>query len=701
MTLYQQQQTALNAVIEFACDKSKSVFILKGYAGTGKTTMIKFLISELQRLGKVVSLMAPTGRAAKVLRDKTGYGACTIHRGIYSFENMQVIRYDDNGDIIETNHTKEQEVRSKGSDDLQFWFSIRQNEICDDPSKNIYIIDEASMISSRRTNNETLHFGTDVLIDDLLTYVRPNLGGKIIFVGDPAQLPPVGDNRSVAFDEVFFEEREIGVSIFELKEIIRQKEDSIILKNAMKIRDVLKAEVRNQLCFERKETEVEDMTAEDVVESFYENNPNPSIGDSIVIAYTNSLVKDYNDALRRRYFPANKDVVAGDILQVVRNNVNEKLCIELFNGDFVKVVEVSGAVEKQSAPVWTDISGQRERVLISIDFRDAVLQTEDGSMVKCKIIDSLLNSREPNLTPLQGIALYINFRMRHSQLKQNEEAFKQALMQDPYFNAVQVKYGYAITGHKSQGGEWATAYVDYSGRTGLNNDSLRWAYTVTTRASKKLYGVNMPNITPMSRLKFNAINIYSKPSKEAFSYADIEGLPFLPSNAATFQKQKCLCVKEALDSKGYLLKSIQCYQYNDKYIIETPSETVSVDCYYNGAGLYTRYTQHCVLPENKDIIDVFENNDGMQFSIHYNPSNDAFSQLFSKMKSICDDLVITITNVVEHQSQFYVAYYLKTSGKFSQILFYFDKNVVITHALPSSDLGAEDEKMQLLISSFS
>src|SRR5574344_2941200 len=122
MELTEQQKEALTCIINFANDKEKSIFILKGYAGTGKTTMIKSLIPELQGLGKKVSLMAPTGRAAKVLRDKTGYNASTIHRGIYAFENMQAVRHDESGELIETNHTQNKELRSKGSDDLQFWF---------------------------------------------------------------------------------------------------------------------------------------------------------------------------------------------------------------------------------------------------------------------------------------------------------------------------------------------------------------------------------------------------------------------------------------------------------------------------------------------------------------------------------------------------------------------------------------------------
>lgn len=701
MELTLQQQEALQSILSFANDKTKSIFILKGYAGTGKTTMIKTVVPELQQLGKDVSLMAPTGRAAKVLREKTGCEACTIHQGIYSFERLEVERYDEHGQLIE-NGLKEKEHGENGTDDVQFFFSIRKTKP-DDPSNTIYVIDESSMISSRCANNEILHFGTGVLIDDLLTYAQPLHGGKIIFIGDPAQLPPVGDNRSAALDESFFAERQLGVSVCELKQVLRQQGESTILKDAMMVRDVLQSESRNHLCFERKKGEVEDITAGSVAASFYEENPIPSIGDAIVIAYTNALVKDYNDALRRRYFPGSKHVVTGDILQVVRNNMyigtgNQKVI--LFNGDFVKVLQVSDAVEMQSAPVWGEVAGHRERLIISIGFRDAVLQTEDGSVVKCKIIDTLLNNREPNLTPLQSMALYINFRMRHTPLKQNKEAFGDTLMRDPYFNALQVKFGYAITGHKSQGGEWKTAYIDYSGRTGLNNESLRWTYTVTARASHRLYGVNMPSITPMSRLEFQAVEKYSKPAKDAFSYADVSDAGFLPEHAAAFQKQKCLCVKDQLDEKGFSLKSIHCFQYKDKYTVETPSGTVVVDCDYNGSGLYTRYFSQPVLTENEELMNIFRDDSKMRFDVNYVPSNDAFRQLYEKMRSVCDDLDITITNIVEHLQQYYVAYYLKTTGQFSQILFYFDKNKSVTYARPSSVLGMEDQKLSKLISLF-
>lgn len=698
MTLSQQQSQALERIRNFVTDKSQTIFILKGYAGTGKTTLIKNLIPDLSHLGKEVVLLAPTGRSAKVLSQKTTYPASTIHRAIYALDKMQVVRHNEHGELIQTSLLeKDSDLRSKGSDDLQFWFSIRQHDTNHNPTASIYIIDESSMIGSRPVHDETLHFGTDILLDDLLTFVQPHLGGKIIFVGDPAQLPPVGDNHSAALDETFFRERGLTVSSFELTEVFRQKSNSIILQNAMLIRNLLQTKHRNQFCFERKTGEVEDMTPEQVITSFCDQTPQPEIGNSVVLCYTNALTKDYNDAIRCRYFPGISQVVSGDILQVVRNHINHDRDIEFYNGDFVKVLSVSDQIETLSAPVWTDVSSTRQRQIVSLDFRDAELLLENGQQTQCKIIDTLLQSREPNLTPLQNVALYINFRIRHPELKPDDEAFSETLMQDPYFNAIRVKYGYAITGHKSQGGEWETIYVDYSGRTGLHGDSLRWVYTTTTRAKKRLYGVNIPNITPISAIQLNAPNRIAKPAKEAFAFANVRKVDLLPETASVFQKQKYMCIKEQLDTEGFQIISIQTLQYDDRYTIAVPSGNAVVDCFYNGTGLYTRYAFLTPLPENDRIREILENEEGLQFKVNYTPSSEALRHLFAKMVSACDDLNIRITNIVEHTPQYHVGYYLKTSGRFSQILFYFNSNQTITHALPSSDMGMDDNKLQNLI----
>lgn len=694
MKLFPQQQQALEAIQAFLDDKDQSVFILRGYAGTGKTTMIKAIEPLLHEQGKSMVLMAPTGRAAKILFQKTGIVAATIHHIIYEYTRLVAVRHDNEGRLITPS---QQEGRSKGDDDLQFWYQIRKQGPDNDPSQRVLIVDEASMIGSRIATDETLHFGTDVLLDDLLTYANLGLGGKLIFIGDPAQLPPVNDNCSAALQDSFFRDKGLKVTSFELTDVIRQSEGSILLKDAMMVRDLLKATKRNALCFERKENEVMDITPSAIVERFCDIMPTPDIGAAIVICYSNSLVKDYNDAIRKRYFPEANGIVAGDVLQVVKNNVNLHLNIEFYNGDFVRVLEVSPHAEVQSAPVWKGKDGERSKVVISISFRDVTLLTDQGKKVKCKIIESLLDSRERSLNGLETVAQYINFRMRHPELNEKAEVFKDSLMEDPYYNAVQVKYGYAITAHKSQGGEWPTVFVDYSGRTGLNEDCLRWIYTATTRSQKILYGAHMPSTTPLSKLTFNAINRIAHPAKEAFSLQPVPSIDLLPDSASLAQRSKCLSAKDNLIKAGFVLSKVEMLQYVDRYTIDTPEGEVIVDCQYNGSGVYTSYRTQSHTADADKILSVLKDESNVEYAYDYTPSSQPLEQLFTQITSACDSLAIPITNIVEHASQYYVIYYLKTSGRFSQIQFYYNSSGSITHCIPSSDMGLEDLLLQELI----
>ena len=379
--------------------------------------------------------------------------------------------------------------------------------------------------------------------------------------------------------------------------------------------------------------------------------------------------------------------------------------IDLFNGDFVKVIAASNTTETLSAPVWADLGKGREKVHVSVTFRDVTLQLEDGTQVNCKIIDDLLNNRERGLNQLQILSLYINFKMRFNESVKHlnltastkEEMYYKALKRDPYYNAVQAKYGYAITAHKSQGGEWKYVFVDYTGRTGLNDDSLRWCYTATTRAIDTLYGINFPSATPLSKLVINPILKYSKPAKEAFSFGIQSNDSLLPESATPAQKAKLYCVKGNLSNRRVMIERIDLLQFVDRYHLQTPDGEVVVDCQYNGTGMYTNYRSQGQNPFLEEILECFRDESRMEFCTDYIPKANQMAVLFSTMLSICDDLDITITNIVEHSGQFYVAYYLKTSARFSQILFYFKNNGFITHAIPSSELGANDVKMTELI----
>lgn len=665
-----QQQQALEAIREFL-NSEIPVFILKGYAGTGKTTMISQIISEIKKHEKLPRLMAPTGRAARVLESKTGYEASTIHRMIYVLDEIE---------------TKED------SDDIRYIFPLKDEE--DLVKDHICIVDESSMIGTREVQNELFEFGSGSLLNDLLTFVAPHRGGKVVFVGDPMQLPPVGDNKSNALDENYFVGIGLKVMASELTDVIRQDNGSAILGNAMKVRTLLETSQRNNLVFERKDNEVQDIEGYNMPTQLLSIYPKPEIGQSVIITYCNRQARDYNYAVREILYPGQKQIVIGDLLQVVSNNYG----LNVMNGEFVEIVDIVGETENQSAPVYVTVGKDRVQQNITLTFRNVRIRLDNGTEFLCKIIENMLDDAEANLTFAQTQALYINFCMRHAGLKRNSQQFKQYLKNDPFFNALRVKYGYAITGHKSQGGEWNTVFVDYTGRTGLNTDCLRWTYTVTTRASHTLYGYNMPNVTPMSKLQIAPIIKTSKPREEYLSFTDIPETPFHPKETPNYIKAKYWVIFDELKKEGCTIKRVESKQYCEWYHIEDNNGgTLLVYCYYNKAGLFTRYNavgnSNCMTR----ILSLIQTNMTLLCSFRYNPSNSVLLDLYNYVESICSDLDVKITNIVEHLSDYCVCFYLQCSGSYSCIQFYITKDGFISYAQPFSDLGSDDDLLSKVV----
>ena len=670
MTLTSQQQQVLDDIKTFL-DSDVSVFILKGYAGTGKTTMIRTIIEEIKNREKRPILMAPTGRAARVLESKNSWEANTIHRCIYELDTIE---------------TKE------GSDDIRFIFPLKNKE--DEANDHICIVDESSMIGTREVHNELFEFGTGSLLNDLLTYVAPNRGGKIIFVGDPMQLPPVGDNVSNALDEKYFESIGLKAMVSELTDVVRQGAGSAILSNAMKVRALIESQQKNNLVFDRQENEVIDMEGYKMPEHLLSLYPKPEIGQSVIITFSNRQARDYNYAVRELLYPNQKQIVVGDILQVVSNNYK----LDVMNGDFVKIVAINGETEYQSAPVYINIGGKRIQHKIVLSFRNVRIRLDNDLEISCKIIENMLDDAEPNLTFAQIQALYINFCMRYPQLKRGSQQFKEYLKADPYFNALRVKYGYAITGHKSQGGEWNTVFVDYTGRTGLNTDCLRWTYTVTTRASHTLYGYNMPNVTPMSKLQVAPIIKAAKPRDEYLSFTDVPETPFHSKDAPNFLKAKYWVVLDELKKENCIIKNVESKKYCEWYYIEDASGFIhTVQCTYNKAGLFTRYQAGDTSEGILRILSLVQTNMTMLCSFRYVPSNELLRELYNYVESICSELDVKITNIVEHLSNYNVYYYLQGSGKYSCIQFYITKDGFISYAQPFSDLGSDDPILKEVI----
>lgn len=683
MELTQQQHTVLDKIKAFLNGDS-AVFILRGYAGTGKTTMIKAIVDSLEPATNIV-LMAPTGRAANVLSKKIGREgkeASTIHGAIYGEPRVTA-----------------KEVKDIADSEFKYFFPINRNH----NGELVCIIDEASMLSSQKSEHELFVFGTDNLMDDLLTFARPSFGGKLIFVGDPAQLPPVGEPVSNALNADFFRAKGLEVEEAELTEVLRQQGDSVILKNAMMIRDLLNEGKRNHLAFEEKAGDVESIKPEELLSKVLESRPKseghdngdgeePEENDSIIICYSNKSANKYNKEIREALYGHNAPLQGKDILQIVQNNHR----LGRMNGEFVPVLGIGKRVQ-QSAPVYVENNGKRERTIITINFVQVTLPDAVGNATPCMLLEDLLTSDSSTISIDESRALYINFCMRNPKLKQGSEEFSNALMSDVFYNAIRAKYGYAVTGHKCQGGEWKSVFVDYTDRTGLSDDCLRWAYTATTRAQKTLYVTNLPHITPFSKFRIEPIQKCKNIDPECRITGDVPGTPFHDLQTDTFLRAKYHCIVRNMENTPYRVSSVQSRPYMEIYQIQTPDGAERFDIRYKAGGIFQPAAACGSTAHSAQIKLLLDDERTWPYVFDYRPSDETHEKLFYLIKSACDGLSIQMTNVVEHAEDYSVDFYMRTSGVFSYIKIYVNGNGFVTYARPMSMAGADDSELKALI----
>lgn len=482
--LSSDQETALKRIESFL-ESDTQVFMVKGYAGSGKTTILKGLVEYLSSIEKQFALMAPTGRAAKVIREKTGQETFTIHKSIYSFE-----------DLIEV----------KEGDSFYYQFKIRNNI---NIVNQIFIVDEASMVSDAKSEGEFFRFGTSHLLSDLITFTRvnqPGINSKIIFVGDICQLPPVGDNSSKAFEPAYLKQKfNLSSEEVEMKEVKRQEGKSGILSSAAKMRKSISSGFFNDFNLRSNGSDIVNPAYDDFL-NVWENAASPKI----IIAYKNKTCLDLNLQIReRRFGSANLPVQKSDIIILGANNYRKGV----FNGEFAVVNSVGSSTVTRTIA----LRGQKPVVLtwreIQLVFPDS---EADNKIVSGKILENFLYG-DNYLLPEETQALYVDFTSRHKELKPKTEEFKEAIMQDEYFNCLLIKYGYAVTCHKAQGGEWDNVFTIWDRGNGDNFncftekqlkhskdniDFYRWAYTAITRASKTLYAINPPFFNSYSSIAF-------------------------------------------------------------------------------------------------------------------------------------------------------------------------------------------------------
>lgn len=667
-TLTTQQQQVL-AKIKIFMESDASVFILRGYAGTGKTTMVKQIVDYVLQ-DWYVELMAPTGRAARVLQTKTGHLAKTIHKTIYSSAALLT-----------------KDVQDVAESEFKLCFPIKMTD-----GNIVAIVDEASMLCSLKRAQEIFVFGTDNLMDDLLTYVRPSFGGKVIFVGDPMQLPPIGESVSNALNADFFEQKGLKVMQAELTEVLRQTGDSVILKNAMQIRNLLKKEKRNRLVFEKKKGDMESLPSGELLKKYIETRKQTKKDDSVVICFSNRSASKYNKDIRKElYGEEEPELQVGDVLLVNQNNYR----LDIMNGEFVPVLYVGEKV-RQSAPVYVQEGGNKIRKVIELEFVHIQVFNSQNERQDCMLLLDLLNNENPSLGIDEQRALFINFRMRNPNLKPRTEEFTNALMADPYFNCLKAKYGYAVTGHKCQGGEWDNVFIDYCGRTGLSDDCLRWAYTATTRARKLLYFTNLPHITPFTKFRIDPIQQCTKINEECRIIGKIEYSPFHDVTAPNYLHAKWMCINNNMKWTPYKIDKVESKPYQEIYYIKTPDGVERYSIRYKKGGIFQKAVPQTLSAHSVMVSMLLNDERAMPLIFNYVPSDEIHEKLYNLIRSACDGLTIQITNVVEHED-YSVNFYFRTSDNLSYIKIYINGSGFVTYAKPMSLLGKDDKELTILI----
>ncbi|OXC73492.1 RecD-like DNA helicase [Caballeronia sordidicola] len=577
------QTSLVDRLGQFLDDREHSVFLLKGYAGTGKTFITKGLTEYFRTIGRNYVLAAPTGKASKVIARKTRSPAHTVHKTIYSFKDIREYR----------------EEELDGSETFKCYAELNVNELSAD---TVFIVDEASMLADVYHEHEFFRFGSGFLLRDWLKYVNLDHNDhfkKIIFIGDDAQLPPVGMNFSPALDKDYLL-REYGVRAtgHELTEVVRQKAGSGVMRNSMTLRDSLRTGVFNQLDVDLSHDDVHNMGLADWIPAYLKSCGNRINGESIIIAGSNSDVAAFNRSVREHFFPGSAEVTRGDKVMAVTNRHAQGFFIS--NGDFGLVRRVLGDAERRAVTLKRRNPQTRkvEAIDVALNFRDVEVGFRDlddqAHFFVAKIIEDLLYSDQPALDSDQNKALYVDFCMRHSHLRRGTQQYRDALRADPYFNALRLKFGYAVPCHKAQGSEWNHVFVKCrTHQSQLSADYFRWFYTAITRTASHLYLLDPPRLKLGGGIKMVKMpgmlsaapaepSMPLAPPAEVINAVDAvtNTLGILPSQ--TFLHAILSRVKSLLAGHEVDLEDIRHNQYQEAYFFRRGNETARINIGYDG-----------------------------------------------------------------------------------------------------------------------
>jgi exodeoxyribonuclease V len=432
-------------------EKPNKTFLLKGFAGTGKTTVVSILVGVLPQMKLNSILLAPTGRAAKVLSAYSQQQALTIHKAIYKTNDSE----------------------------SGFYLSLRENI----HKNTVFIVDEASMIAAETPEKNGL-FPVSNILEDLLTYIFSGENCSLIFVGDTAQLPPVGTSLSLALNADYLKTAfHITIDSFELTEVVRQSEDSGILSNATHIRKLVKQEEFDQVFFTtsgyRDVFSINGDELEDKLNTAYSQSGDT---ETIVICRSNKRANLFNNEIRKRILYREGEINAGDKIMIVKNNYfwikKQSKAGFIANGDIAEILRIKNY----------------ELVAEQFNFADATIRLIDYPEEKDFEVKLLLNTLQidgPSLSYEDYRKLYNEIAADYQHVTDKYQRLK-LIQTNPYLNALQIKFAYAMTCHKTQGGQWENVFIEqgYLTEEMINKEYLRWLYTAVTRGTKNLYLIN-------------------------------------------------------------------------------------------------------------------------------------------------------------------------------------------------------------------
>jgi len=445
------QKEVLSSFIDFLfSNNSNSLFLLKGYAGTGKTKLASAIINALNEIYAKFILLAPTGRAAKVFSSYSNFPAFTIHKQIY---------------------------RQKNNTDTMYSFALGYNK----DVSTLFFIDEASMIGE---SGGDLSFGSGNLLDDIMQYVYNGKNNRLVLIGDEAQLPPVGTDLSPALSKDYLETAyDLTVYEVEMSEVMRQTENSGILYNATTIRSMIGSSSNNLIFKLNKFPDIFKIGGSELLELLEDSYSHYGIEETIVLCRTNQRANKFNEGIRRTILYREDDFSSGDRVMIVKNNY---FCAKDYEDiDFIANGEIATIKRIGRRSDYYDFHFIKADILLD----------GNNQEITSQILMDTLTSDSSALPYEENKKLFYNIQKDYPEIKSRRKLIDK-VKENEYFNALQMKFAYAVTCHKAQGGQWDAVFVDqgWLTETMMDDNFWRWLYTAVTRARKKLYLLNFNKV---------------------------------------------------------------------------------------------------------------------------------------------------------------------------------------------------------------